>query len=87
MLRVENLTDTNVTHYTSAHVEAKGPYQNFFLERYMDSYRNELEEFVKRIHGEESNTPTFEDGRMALVLANAAAESAASRATIAVTGH
>jgi myo-inositol 2-dehydrogenase/D-chiro-inositol 1-dehydrogenase len=87
MLRVENLTDTNVTHYTSSHVEAKGPYQNFFLERYMDSYRNELDEFVKKVHGKESNSPTFEDGRMALVLANAAAESAATGITVAVSGR
>jgi myo-inositol 2-dehydrogenase/D-chiro-inositol 1-dehydrogenase len=86
MLRVENVTDTNVTHYTSGHVEAKGPYQNFFLERYMDSYRNELDEFVKKIQGEPSNSPTFEDGRMALVLANAAAESAATGTTVAVSG-
>ena len=85
MLRVENITDTNVTHYTSGHVEAKGPYQNFFLERYMDSYRNELDEFVKKIKGDDSNTPSFEDGRMALVLANAAAESAATGATITVS--
>ncbi len=74
-----------MTHYTSGHVEAKGPYQNFFLERYMDSYRNELDEFVKKIKGDASNTPSFEDGRMALVLANAAAESAATGATITVS--
>ncbi|MBT5576571.1 MAG: inositol 2-dehydrogenase [Microbacteriaceae bacterium] len=85
MLRVENLTDTNVRHYSATQVEARGPYQNFFLERYMDSYRNELEEFLKKIRGEASNTPTFEDGRMALVLANAATESAKSGTTISVS--
>ena len=53
----------------------------------MDSYRNELDEFVKKVHGEESNSPTFEDGRMALVLANAAAESAATGITVAVSGQ
>ena len=51
----------------------------------MDSYRNELEEFLKKIRGEASNTPTFEDGRMALVLANAATESAKSGTTISVS--
>lgn len=86
MLRVENVSDTNVTHYTSGHVEAKGPYQNFFLERYMDSYRNELDEFLKKIRGEESNSPTFEDGRMALLLANAATESASTGTTVAISG-
>lgn len=82
MLRVENLTDTNVRLYTSELTEAREPYQNFFLERYMASYHNELEEFLKWVRGEESSTPTFSDGRMALVLANAATESAKTGRTI-----
>lgn len=84
MLRAENITDTNVLHYGPNQVEGRSPYQNFFLERYMDSYRNELDEFVKLVRGEESNTPSFEDGRMALVLANAATESAATGKTISI---
>ena len=82
MLRVENLTDLNVRLYTEHHVEARPAYQNFFLERYLDSYRLELEEFLKAVRGEASTTPTFEDGRMALVLANAAAESAVTGKTV-----
>ena len=82
MLRVENMTDTNVKLYTAELTEAKEPYQNFFLERYMASYHNELDEFVKWVRGEESTTPTFVDGRMALVLANAATESASTGRTI-----
>lgn len=84
MLRVENMTDTNVKLYTSELTEAKEPYQNFFLERYMASYHNELDEFVKWVRGEESTTPTFVDGRMALVLANAATESASTGRTISL---
>jgi myo-inositol 2-dehydrogenase/D-chiro-inositol 1-dehydrogenase len=41
-----------------------------------------LEEFLKAVRGEASRTPTFEDGRMALVLANAAAESAVTGQTV-----
>lgn len=82
MLRVENITDTVVRHYTANFVEAKEPYQNFFLQRYMDSYRIELSEFIKKIQGQESTSPTFEDGRRALLIANAAAESAASGKTV-----
>lgn len=84
MLRVENLTNTNVRLYTEHNAEVKEPYQNFFLERYMDSYRLELAEFIKRVHGKPSNSPDFEDGRSALVLANAALESAQSGKTVAV---
>lgn len=84
MLRVENLTDTNVRHYTEHFVEQREPYQNFFLQRYMDSYRLELAEFIKRVQGEPSNSPDFEDGRAALVLADAALQSAQSGKTVSV---
>jgi myo-inositol 2-dehydrogenase/D-chiro-inositol 1-dehydrogenase len=84
MLRVENLTNTNVRLYTEHNAEVKEPYQNFFLERYMDSYRLELAEFIKKVNGQPSNSPSFEDGRSALVLANAALESAQSGKTVAV---
>lgn len=82
MLRVENITDTVVRHYTANYVEAREPYQNFFLQRYMDSYRIELSEFIKKIQGEASTSPTFEDGRQALLIANAATESAKTGDTI-----
>jgi|AntAceMinimDraft_5_1070358.scaffolds.fasta_scaffold26974_3 myo-inositol 2-dehydrogenase/D-chiro-inositol 1-dehydrogenase len=51
----------------------------------MGSYRNELDEFITPIRGEASNTPTVEDGRMALILANAAVESARTGTTISVS--
>jgi myo-inositol 2-dehydrogenase/D-chiro-inositol 1-dehydrogenase len=84
MLRVENLTNTNVRLYTEHNAEVKEPYQNFFLERYMDSYRLELVEFIKKVNGQASNSPSFEDGRSALVIANAALESAQTGKTVAV---
>jgi myo-inositol 2-dehydrogenase/D-chiro-inositol 1-dehydrogenase len=84
MLRVENLTNTNVRLYTEHNAEVKEPYQNFFLERYMDSYRLELVEFIKKVNGQASNSPTFEDGRSALVIANAALESAQTGKTVSV---
>ncbi len=85
MLRVENITDTVVRHYTADYVEAREPYQNFFLQRYMDSYFNELAAFVAKIDGQDSKSPTFEDGRAALILANAALESAQTGKSVSVT--
>ena len=82
MLRVENIADTNVKHYTAGITEAREPYQNFFLERYTASFHNELDEFLKSLVGEKSTMPTFDDGRVALVLANAAIESAKTGRTI-----
>jgi myo-inositol 2-dehydrogenase / D-chiro-inositol 1-dehydrogenase len=85
MLRVENLTNTNVRLYNESSAEVKEPYQNFFLERYMDSYLLELAEFMKKVRGEASNSPEFEDGRAALVLANAALESSQTGKTVSVS--
>ena len=76
MVRVDNVTDTEVRVYTASSVEARQPYQNFFLERYLESYRLELAEFVKLVHGQPAQCPSFDNGRMALVLADAATESA-----------
>ncbi|WP_374209526.1 hypothetical protein [Microbacterium sp. HD4P20] len=41
-------------------------------------------EFVKTVRGEPSISPTFEDGRAALVLADAAQRSAVERASVDV---
>jgi myo-inositol 2-dehydrogenase/D-chiro-inositol 1-dehydrogenase len=65
-------------------VQAKPPYQDFFLERYSVAYRAELSEFIKLARGQESTSPTFADGRAALVLADAAARSAVERVSVSV---
>ncbi len=61
---------------TATAVEARPPYQDFFIERYATAYAAALAEFVKRVRGEPSTSPTYLDGRAALVLANAAQRSA-----------
>ncbi len=50
----------------------------FFLERYAQSYAAEWSHFVRVLKGEETPSPTGEDGRRALLLAEAAYESLAS---------
>ena len=44
----------------------------------------ELTEFIKLARGQESTSPTFADGRAALVLADAAARSAVERVSVSV---
>jgi myo-inositol 2-dehydrogenase/D-chiro-inositol 1-dehydrogenase len=84
LLQVSNQTDTAVRHWGASAVESLAPYQNFFLERYAEAYRTELVEFVKAVQGEPSRSPGFEDGRAALVLADAAELSARTGASVAV---
>jgi len=83
-LQVANAGTSLVSLSNAAGVETRSPYQDFFLERYATSYRRELAEFVAAVRGASSNLSTFEDGRAALLLADAAHRSANERTTIAV---
>lgn len=84
LLQVGNQTDTSVRRWGSDGVETLSPYQNFFLERYADAYRLELVEFLKAVRGEPADAPGYEDGRSALLLADAADRSARTGASVAV---
>ncbi len=58
--------------YSGKTVEASEPYQFFFIERYSEAFMAEIDAFVDTI---ENGTPLiagFEDGRQALILAEAA---------------
>ena len=56
----------------------------FFLERYAYAYSHELEQFILSIATGEVLNPTFEDGRAALILADAAQLSAETGKTVKV---
>lgn len=87
LLQVGNIGPDVVRHFSDSFVEASGPYHSFFVERYVDAYRLELVEFLRAVRGETSTSPSFEDGRAALVLADAAEESARTGASVAVDLH
>ena len=76
MLVASNVQANTVKAYMADSVEVSNPYPNFFLERYADAYRRELADFGQSILTGNVTNPTYEDGRAALVLANAALESA-----------
>ena len=76
MLQVGNVQTNTVRLSNGAGVETAPAYPEFFLERYAEAYRAELAEFVRLVRGEASTSPTFEDGRAALILADAAQRSA-----------
>ncbi|MBL3699413.1 inositol 2-dehydrogenase [Leucobacter luti] len=84
LLQVGNVQTNTVTLSTAAAVEARPAYPEFFLERYAEAYSAELREFVKLVRGEASTSPTFEDGRAALVLADAAQRSATEGVVVQV---
>ncbi|SJM71292.1 inositol 2-dehydrogenase [Gulosibacter sp. 10] len=84
MLQASNVGDSNVRLYTAETVEGQAPYQTFFLERYAAAYRNELSAFVAAIREGVQPSPGFEDGRAALVLADAAERSAREGVSVPV---
>lgn len=72
MLMSDNRKPHEMRRYTNKTVEASEPYQFFFLERYQEAYMAEIDCFLDCV--EKSITPraSFEDGRKALILAEAA---------------
>jgi myo-inositol 2-dehydrogenase/D-chiro-inositol 1-dehydrogenase len=76
MLLNDNLRPTTLRRYGTAETEAREPLLNFFLERYADAYRLELDAFVEAVEAGGPMPVTVADGRQALRLADAALESA-----------
>lgn len=70
-----NLYPDAVTISNAARVERGSLPLNFFLERYMDSYRNELKAFVNAIQTNQPVPVTGNDGRVPVVMAMAAKKS------------
>jgi myo-inositol 2-dehydrogenase/D-chiro-inositol 1-dehydrogenase len=75
MLSAGNQTATSVRRSGASGTETAAPYLNFFLDRYATAYRAELDHLVICIEQGLTPSPGFADGRAALVLADAAAES------------
>ena len=79
-----NWTATTVRASSVSQTEAAGPILNFFLERYVPAFRAEFDEFVTAIREKRQPAVGFADGRAALVLAEAAAESVATGKVVKV---
>ena len=75
MLLSNNCTRTTVERYGKQATAAREPLLNFFIERYSEAYFNQVNAFVDAVEQGTAASPSFEDGRRALILANAAGES------------
>lgn len=74
LLRADNRTATTVEHAGAAGFLSE-PALPFFLERYAEAYRLELDAFLDAISGSPSTLASAEDGLRALLLAEAAERS------------
>jgi myo-inositol 2-dehydrogenase / D-chiro-inositol 1-dehydrogenase len=82
MLQVANAPSSLVSRSRSDGVDVRGPYIEYFIERYAAAYARELAEFVSLVRGEPSASPTFADGEAALLVADAAQKSAETGRTV-----
>jgi myo-inositol 2-dehydrogenase / D-chiro-inositol 1-dehydrogenase len=83
-VRVDNLTTTTVAVWGEEGA-TRAPFQNFFLQRYAEAYRSEMDHFAAVLRGEEPAVG-FADGVRALELAEAAARSHATGRPVALSG-
>ena len=81
LLQAGNPHRTTVTAAT-AEGFLSDPLQDFFLERYAEAYRAELQAFVDALVAGLPPSPSGEDGLKALLLADAATEACGSRETV-----
>lgn len=84
MLLNDNLRPSTLRRYDATATEVREPLLNFFLERYQDAYRLELDAFLAALDEKQPMPLTLEDGRRALRLADAALESANSGRSVSV---
>jgi myo-inositol 2-dehydrogenase/D-chiro-inositol 1-dehydrogenase len=84
MLQANNIMDSGLT-FTGEQGSDSGKPQHFFLERYADAYRAELDNFVDCIRGKSKPLASIYDGLNALILAEAALESLKTGKVVAVS--
>lgn len=84
MVISNNLTATSVTRFDALRTGVRDPLLNFFIDRYADAYRIQIDAFIDAVAKGREPTPGFEDGRKALLLADAALQSLQTGKTICV---
>ncbi|HWL67844.1 MAG TPA: inositol 2-dehydrogenase [Geminicoccus sp.] len=87
MLQVGNRRATTLRRWGTATTEAQDPLLDFFIERYAEAYRAELDAFIDAVTEGRPVPVGFEDGRRALLLADAALEALNSGRTIELKGN
>ncbi len=75
MIRNDNHRAASVLRSNATETEAQPPLLDFFLERYREAYVIELNDFVDAVESGRQPAVTVDDGRRALLLADAAWES------------
>ncbi|MDU9005393.1 inositol 2-dehydrogenase [Sedimentitalea todarodis] len=84
MLTHDNLRPTTMRVTTAETTDAREPLLNFFLERYAQAYRSEMDAFIDALADDKPMPTTVRDGVLALRLAECAVESVRTGRAVAV---
>ncbi len=84
MVQSENWRANSLRRSTAHATDAQAPLLHFFIQRYAQAYLDELNEFIAVVADHAAPGVDFEDGRRALLLADAAWESLRSGRTVTV---
>ena len=85
MLQAHNRHITTVQAWDAERTGAADRVEDFFIARYADAYRAELDHFVTSVVNGTTPSPGFADGRAALRIADAAVESARTGVVVRLT--
>ena len=75
MMISDNQSPTSVEKFNVSHTNANDPIHYFFIERYEQAYKDQFNDFINTVNSNSKSSVSFEDGRNALIIANAAYES------------
>ncbi len=84
MLISGNKSENETEIFTKNNTSQKKPLLNFFIDRYVDAYRLQLDELASYSRKKKDPISSFEDGRRALIIANAASQSLKQRKQIKI---
>ena len=85
MLQAHNRHLTTVESWGASHTKAQDLVQDFFIARYAEAYLAEIDHFIDCVQTGAAPLAGFNEGRAALLLADAARESAATGRSVRVT--
>ncbi len=84
MLQMKNINENNILEYNSKSTESKPKHLNFFLERYSDSFKIQLDDFINSVVKNKKARVSFEDCRKTLIICEALYKSIKMRKSIRV---
>lgn len=85
MVISDNHRENHVTRHIAGATNIAAPLQHFFIERYQDAFTAELDNFIDAVEGSAPLDVGFEDGRLALALADACFRSVAEGRVVPVS--